>query len=169
MKTTLFILFSLFFLTGNFSVPSFDNNKKPFSERALQPSSSDTLIKMERTICFGFCPAYELIIQKNGKITFTGKEHVAHKGMAEGEMSQEHIEKLTRILRESHFMKIPSKPECKTRMTDHPSVFLTIELDGKRHSITHYHGCKGFEHEDELYDLEEKIDSLAGVDRWVEE
>lgn len=137
-------------------------------ETPLATSASDTLIKMERTLCYGFCPAYELIIQENGKITFVGKEHVAHKGRAEDEMPQENMDNLMQAVRESYFMEIPSNPDCKTRMTDLPSVFLTIEIDGRRHYVNHYHGCKGFKYEGELYDLEEKIDSLAGVGRWVE-
>jgi hypothetical protein len=123
---------------------------------------------MERTICFGPCPSYKLSIFENGKVMFIGREFVGHKGEATREMSQENLEALVQKIRDSHFMDIPSSPDCETRYTDHPSVFLTIELDDERNSITHYLGCKGFQYEDELYELEEAIDSLSGAKRWIE-
>lgn len=135
---------------------------------SIEPVTADTLVEMERTVCFGTCPSYKLSIFKNGKVMFIGREFVEHEGEATREMSQENLEALVQKIRESHFMDIPSSPDCETRYTDHPSVFLTIELDDERNSITHYLGCKGFQYEDELYELEEAIDSLSGANRWIE-
>lgn len=129
---------------------------------------SDTLVKMERTVCFGTCPAYELTIQKDGKVTFIGKQFVEQEGMVVGEMSETKMKELMQNIRESHFMEIPSDPECATRYTDMPSVFLRIHLDGNSHGVNHYHGCKGFQFEQELYNLETAIDSLAGTKVWIE-
>lgn len=136
-----------------------------------QPDSiqADTLIQMERTVCFGICPAYELTIQKDGKVIFNGKQFVEHTGIATGEISQENLDQIIKNINESYFMDIPSDPECKSRFTDMPSVFLTINVDGKSHNVSHYHGCKGFQFEKELFELEEAIDSLAGAKKWVEE
>lgn len=134
----------------------------------IHSTESDTLINMERTICFGTCPAYTLTIWKNGKVTFNGKEFVEYKGIETGKMSQEKIDKLIQKIKQSPFMEMPSSPECETRYTDMPSVFLTIKLDGERNSVSHYHGCKGFEFEEELFQLEEAIDSLAGTKKWIE-
>lgn len=169
MKIPLLLLVPLFFFIANFPLTTHKTPQNSFTREKMEIAATDTLVKMERTICYGFCPAYELIIQENGKVTFIGKSHVAHEGRAEGEISDEDLTHLIEAVQKSHFMEMPSSPECESRMTDHPSVFLTIQIDGKRHSINHYHGCKGFEYEEELYDLEEKIDSLAGVDKWVED
>lgn len=133
----------------------------------VETEQSDTLVKMERTVCFGTCPSYTLYIQENGKVTFIGKEFVEHKGMAMGEMSKEKIHLLIETIRESHFMEVASNPECKSRYTDMPSVFLTIEVEGEQNSVSHYHGCKGFRFEKQLYDLETAIDSLAGTEKWI--
>lgn len=84
-------------------------------------------------------------------------------------MSQEDLDALVQKIRDSNFMDIPSNPDCETRYTDHSSVFLTIEVDDKRNSITHYLGCKGFQYENELYKLEEAIDSLSGAKQWIQE
>lgn len=158
----LLILFLLFIVTAG----SFYNRDIPLG--ASEFSSPDTLVQMERTVCFGTCPSYTLSILEDGKITFHGREFVAHEGEATGMMTQEKLDQLKRTIRESHFMDIASNPECESRYTDHPSVFLTIRLDDKKHRINHYQGCKGFQYEEELYDLEEAIDSLSGTEKWIE-
>lgn len=131
--------------------------------------SADTLIQMERTVCFGTCPSYEVTIHGNGKVIFEGKEFVDHKGTAEGEISQKNLNQLLELIKEIDFMRIPSDPDCESWATDHPSVFLTIEIGDERNGITHYKGCRGFAHEEELYKLEVAIDSLSGAERWIGE
>lgn len=138
-------------------------------ENQMESASSDTLIHMQRTACFGFCPVYELKITKNGNVTFIGKQHVKHTGQSESQLSEENLDQMFQKIKESHFWEIPANPECESRMTDMPSVYLTIKMAGKRHHVNHYHGCRGFEYEKELTKLENAIDSLAGVEKWVGE
>lgn len=160
IKIPICALLTVFYLAGQFTIPAVKPSAPVFSV-------PDTLIQMERTLCYGTCPAYELTIYGSGKVVFEGKEFTAHKGTAEGEMSREKLSKLLRLIKEINFMQIPSNPECESRMTDHPSVFLTVEIGNERNNITHYLGCKGFEHEEELYKLETAIDSLSGAKRWI--
>lgn len=144
---------------------SFELTKKPNNSMEIPP---DTLIEMERTICYGTCPSYTLTIQGNGTVIFDGKQFVSHTGPAEDKISNDKLNDLVQLIREIDFMTIPSNPECESWMTDHPSVFLTIEIDGQRNSVTHYHGCKGFKQEEDLFKLEEAVDSLSGARRWIE-
>lgn len=150
---------------------NFETKLDSFSKFIVEAGSfkSDTLVKMERTVCFGTCPSYILSIQKNGKVTFNGKEFVEHKGVATGEITKDKLDQLIQEIHESHFMEMPSNPECESRYTDMPSVFLTIELNGERNTVNHYHGCKGFQFEQDLYELEEAIDSLANTQQWIGE
>ncbi|MDZ7719268.1 MAG: DUF6438 domain-containing protein [Balneolaceae bacterium] len=160
-KLPILILLIIFTAAGTFYNPVIPQGLSEFS-------TADTLVQMERTVCFGTCPAYTLSILKDGKVTFNGREFVDHKGIATGQMSQKNLDVLIQRIRESHFMDVPSSPECESRYTDHSSVFLTVKLEDERNSVSHYLGCKGFQYEGELYELEEAIDSLAGVDKWVE-
>lgn len=164
------LLASILFIPYFISLSQNVELKPHFLEISATVSDSvqtDTLVHMERTICFGTCPSYELTILKNGSVIFIGKEFVQQEGRAEGMISDEDMEELISAIRTSHFMEITSNPECQSRMTDHPSVFLTIQLNGKENNVTHYQGCKGFDHEDDLYDLEEAIDRLAGTQKWI--
>lgn len=147
---------------------TFDSSGTSFLHKA-DIVQTDTLVAMERTVCFGTCPAYSLTIESDGKVTFNGKQFVQHTGVVTGEMNQKNLDQLIKRIDESNFMEFPTNPECESRYTDMPSVYLTIQLDGKRNSLTHYHGCKGFEFEEDLFALEEAIDSLAGTDKWIDE
>lgn len=154
-------LFSLSLITN----PELNSRNTPgYQSDSIQ---ADTLVHMERTVCFGTCPSYSLSIESNGNVTFNGKQFVEHTGMATGEMSRENLDQLIQKIEYSHFMTMPTDPECESRFTDMPSVLLTIQMDGERNSLTHYHGCKGFEYEEELYQLEEAIDSLAATEKWI--
>lgn len=168
MRILLPFIIVMFFFASFFTGSGKHTNSVINPLSFTESMESDTLLKMERTICFGTCPSYTLSILQNGDVTFNGREFVEHKGEATGEISQENLDVLIQKIRDSHFMEIPSNPECESRMTDHPSVFLTIWLADKQHSITHYQGCKGFQYEKKLYDLEETIDSLSGAKKWVE-
>lgn len=161
-KFLIFILLALFGIASRHSNPVIPSYPSKFS-------TPDTLVQMERTICFGTCPSYTLLILEDGKVRFNGREFVRYKGEASGEMSHNNLEALVQKIKDSHFMEIPSNPDCRTRYTDHSSVFLTIKLDDNRNSITHYLGCKGFQYEKNLYELEEAIDSLSGANQWIEE
>lgn len=160
MKFLIALIFPILIILNVFSEPY---SHSVFSDFA----SADTLIQIERTTCFGTCPAYELTIHGNGRVVFEGKEFVAHKGTAEGQISREKLNQLLEFIDEINYMQIPSDPECESWATDMPSVFLTIETGGERNSITHYKGCRGFEHEEELSSLEAAIDSLAGSEKWI--
>ena len=159
----LVIILSLFFLIAvtDFSIPEIPAHSPDFS-------TPDTLVKMERTVCYGTCPSYTLTILEDGAIKFVGREFVVHQGESTGRMSQDNLEELRNRIRQSHFMEISANPTCESKYTDHSSVYLTIQLDDKKHSVNHYQGCKGFQFEENLYRLEEAIDSLSGTNRWID-
>ncbi|NBC65268.1 MAG: hypothetical protein GVY07_06335 [Bacteroidetes bacterium] len=159
----LVIILTLFLLiaVADFSIPEIPAYSPDFA-------NPDTLVQMERTVCYGTCPSYTLSILDDGKITFVGRDFVAYQGEVTGMMSQENLEELRNRIRQSHFMEIPANPTCESRYTDHSSVYLTIQLDDIKHSVNHYQGCKGFQFEEDLYRLEEAIDSLSGTERWIE-
>lgn len=163
------LLVSILFIPYLISLSLSIENLPKFSGNSFTRTDSvaDTLVKMERTTCYGTCPSYTLRILEDGKVIFNGRKFVDHKGMAEREMSQKNLKQLIQEIYDSKFMEIPSDPKCESRYTDMPSVFLTIALDGEQNSVTHYHGCKGFRYEEKLYHLEEAIDRLANAGQWI--
>jgi len=54
----------------------------------------DTLITLERTVCFGSCPNYSVSIKANGAVTFVGEEYVEVTGTVRSAISEEQVREL---------------------------------------------------------------------------
>ena len=54
----------------------------------------DTIITLERTVCFGTCPAYKLTISADGAVVFTGEEYVREKGTVHSKISKDQVKQL---------------------------------------------------------------------------
>ena len=57
------------------------------------------------------------------------------------------------------------EPGCEQYATDLPSVITEVRAGGRRKRIEHDHGC--MEAPEALTALERRIDSVAGVARWI--
>lgn len=147
----------------------------PVKLSAQKPIPKDTLITLERTICYGSCPDYKLTIAADGTVTFEGRRFVKVRGIATGHISQEDLRKLIAefdavsyfSLRDSYKTQADGCPEV---WTDNPQAITSIRMGGKSKKIVHYYGCE----EDQgksiypkvLTELEAKIDQIAGTDKW---
>ena len=58
-------------------------------------------IGIERTVCFGSCPAYSFIVSSNGNFRYEGEKHVKRAGKATGTVSVCEFEQLARFIRDS--------------------------------------------------------------------
>jgi len=56
---------------------------------------------------------------------------------------------------------------CPDHWTDFPSAVISLTIDGKTKSVEHYHGCRGLKVLDDLSELEDHVDRVAGSKRWV--
>src|SRR5205085_722560 len=54
-------------------------------------------IALERTRCFGTCPAYSVVIKADGTFTYTGKDFVTRKGEHAGTVSQHDLRNLSQF------------------------------------------------------------------------
>jgi hypothetical protein len=55
--------------------------------------------------------------------------------------------------------------ECGMYHTDAPRVDLTVRIDGRSKTVQHDYGCGGAPAS--LRSFQERVDSVAGVSRWV--
>lgn len=149
---------------------------------AAAAAVSDTVLALERTPCFGFCPVYELIIGSDGRGVLAGRAPTATFRRAV-QVSPEAVRALADQMEQGGFLTmdsayIPGHPLCSMPATDHPGAVITLWRGGQRHQIRHYHGCYAQVPADgppqpapELARLrvwEDAIDSLADVGRWVD-
>ena len=127
-------------------------------------------VAMERGPCFGTCPVYGVEIDAAGTVTFDGRRFVDQTGTATAKINPDEAAHLLRSLEADGFFElapryIHGEKECGAYHTDAPRVTLTLSLDGRSHSVQHDYGCTGAP--DVLRRMHERVDSVAGVGRWI--
>src|SRR5213078_1566078 len=97
---------------------------------------NDDAITLERTVCFGTCPAYRVTISSDGTVTFEGRQYTKTKGTATGHISASDFRKLVSEFEKIDYFSLPDeyKPGskvCPQRITDMPSANTSIHSNGK--------------------------------------
>ena len=129
-------------------------------------------ISLERTLCYGSCPAYRLSIARDGTVRFQSR-NPGEPATAAHRIAPAAFGALAGEAERIGFRSLPDeiaadRPLCGLRMTDSPSAIVTIHGSAGTKSVNDYHGCEGkSERLAELRRFEERIDSVAGSARWV--
>src|SRR5262249_10451513 len=136
-----------------------------------QKSGNDQ-ITLERGPCFGTCPIYKLTIKSDGNVTFEGQRFTKTTGVAKGKISPDDFRTLVREFEKIDYFALPDSytpgtPQCPQMVTDMPSANTSIVLKGKTKSVSHYHGCGDSGALPKLTALENKIDEVAGAQKWI--
>jgi Domain of unknown function (DUF6438) len=166
------------------------------SNQTPQTEKTELSLTLKRSSCYGRCPVYELSIQPSGKVLFEGKRFTKTKGKAESNLSEDKLKQLVSEIDKADFFALKdsyteSSGNCPSAVTDHPTVTLFIKLRGKQKTITHYLGCWDLEKQEngnlskdkievrnypynrifpqQLYNLENKIDEIIEIKRWIGE
>jgi hypothetical protein len=137
-------------------------------------SSVDSLVFLERTTCYGWCPAYRLCFQSDGTILFEGSEYTERLGLQKGASTTEEFLTLVDRLTSLGIFSMDNRydgtnPDCKQSYLDAPTVTVLIKLGDQSKRILHYHGCRGFPRESDLLKIEAAIDNSTKSSRWVGE
>lgn len=141
-----------------------------------QPIPADTLITLERSVCYGTCPDYKLTVSADGTVTFEGREYVKAKGVVKGSIPPEKLRQLIALFDEAKYFSLNDKYEtekdgCPEVWTDNPSVVTSIRINGKSKSVSHYYGCQdgrgALVYPKGLTILETQIDEIVGTQRWI--
>ncbi|AOW19988.1 DUF6438 domain-containing protein [Urechidicola croceus] len=83
------------------------------------------LITINKTPCFGDCPVYNVVVKKNGLVTFNGIKNVLNKGLVKFQLDNQQLQ----ILNEK-FSKIVTnnyKPIYDSRNPDLPSTNISFK------------------------------------------
>jgi hypothetical protein len=147
--------------------------RTPGREVAVPP---DTVITLQRTICYGMCPAYKLTIRGDGTLIYEGKEFVKTTGTVKSSVTREQLKELLSEFEKADYFSLRDSYQtmsdgCPTYWTDNPSANTSIQLGGRRKAIAHYYGCQEEEgykvYPQKLYVLESRIDEIVNSARWV--
>jgi uncharacterized protein DUF6438 len=160
---------------------------------AAPPAAPDARVALERTSCFGFCPAYRVVLYSDGSVRFTGMGDRAGRSDS-ASIAPDEVRALATRFEEAGFFAMdsaytPGERGCGISATDHPYATLTARIGGREKTVRHYYGCTGTENVDSLKAwyvdsasnspanrrgplgtlarLAMAVDSLAGTSRWV--
>jgi hypothetical protein len=160
--------------------------------QAAEPSAPPTTagepiklrVKLERTMCFGTCPAYTVAIDGAGRVEWNGTAHVVAMGRRTGRVTRRELEELSKRLDRAQFFdrneygEFPQEMECTTTGTstscsfgtsvticsDTSHTILSVSRESRVHKIDNDH-CKDTP---ELDELEDYIDRIAHTRAWIE-
>jgi hypothetical protein len=146
------------------------------SAQETVPAPADSLT-MERTPCFGTCPAYRLTLTVDGRVTFV----TTHPSGSPAIRDTVPAGTLDALLRRAEMIGFFTLPEdliatpsvCGSAWTDHPTVILRFYFPTETTVVKDYHGCPGpadgsaRELLVALRALENAVDAVTGADRWI--
>jgi len=142
----------------------------PFSPAAAVDASASSeeqpLVTMRRTMCFGTCPVYSVTVFPNGSVVYVGEKFVQATGRHERTIDEQAIARLISEIARADVFRLRDA-YTNYRITDMPSVILTISSKGRKKTIRHYLGDT--EAPDALIRLEKAVDRISGVRDWIGE
>jgi hypothetical protein len=131
-------------------------------------TAADSIV-LERTRCYGTCPAYRLSLARSGAIHFQSLNPGDSARVGTGTLAPGAFDALVAEAARIGFAGLPERisgsPLCGQQTTDSPSAYVTIFGGGGAKRVEDYHGCRGVP--PELRRFEVAIDSAAGSSRWV--
>ena len=132
---------------------------------------SNTRIELARTICYGRCPAYELVISGDGLVVYTAGAHVRIRGRRSKNIGSDAAGRLVTEFLQSGFLGWKDKYE--TEATDLPSAEISILIGAVKKMITDYgagessmYGAEA-DVRNKLEALEDRVDEAAQSAEWV--
>ncbi|MEM2140931.1 DUF6438 domain-containing protein [Nitrososphaera sp.] len=131
----------------------------PYGDRGQY---EDVTITLERTVCFGFCPDYIVTVHGNGTVVYEGRAFVAVEGTQTAQIPEQDVQELVSEFYRAGFFSLADRYE--QAVTDLPSQTTSITIDGMTKSVYRY----GSEPQ-RLAMLEDRIDEIAGTEKWVKE
>lgn len=131
------------------------------NQQKLDPGADETLplITMEKTVCYGTCPVYQIRIYSNGMADYIGEMHVQKIGLYRKQLPAETISGLIRSFQDAGFWSL--QDEYVAEITDLPTTYLSFQYQGK------YKKVKDMIHApQQLVDLENQIAAIADAPGW---
>lgn len=136
---------------------------RPSNLDELRESLPFVMVQLERTTCFGTCPAYTVTFHRDGKAVYEGREYAERKGRYVASVHPRSFGRLCCFIELMHFEKLDT--DYMTPATDLSSTHVTVDSGTHSKTVTDY----GVAAPVELWALEELIDSIAEKTEWRKE
>jgi hypothetical protein len=121
-------------------------------------------ISLERTGCFGTCPAYKVDVYGDGRVVYSGKHFVDVEGEHRYRIPVQDVAGLVESMRAKDIWSM--RPSYRAMITDNPSYDLTIDVGGTVHEIHDYVGAMvGMPVA--VTEFEDEVDKVARSAMWI--
>lgn len=120
-------------------------------------------IKLERTGCFGFCPAYTVEIRGDGAVTYCGGEFVKERGERSKRVPVESVRNLVAKFMDAGFFALQDE---YVGGVDAPFQILTFTVDGRSKRVLESLG-EGVGMPLSVPEIGDAIDAASGSRDWV--
>ena len=130
---------------------------------STSPLDPSAVVTLARTRCFGTCPAYVVTINGSGKVEFHGQSFVCAENPPSAQIDPELVRGLIAGLNAVGYFALPNFESRD--VTDFPNATVTVKIGAISHTVNHYQGDRSAPRILTL--IEQRIDEMAGVDRWV--
>jgi len=117
-------------------------------------------IGIERTRCYGTCPAYSVIINQDGTFKYTGYFHVDRMGIFSGTVSKWELRNLFSFIKDVDIESMQDRYFIP--VTDSPTTYTLVTINGRTKIISNYANSGPTT----LWAIEELIDKLILKANW---
>jgi len=121
---------------------------------------SNVTIAMQRTMCFGSCPAYQVVIAGDGKVSYCGQAFVDVQGRQTANIPPGDVRRLVDAFYAADFHSLRDK--YSAGVTDHPTIVVVLKVGDRTKRVVDY--VSGPQR---LRDLEREIDRTARTSQWI--
>lgn len=139
-------------------------SQKPVSPFPELSPSTNFLIRLSRSGCFGSCPAYAVTIHGDGTVSYEGRSYVSIDGKHTAHVSPGAVRQLLERFRDANFFSL--RNEYRAGVTDNPTYCLELVIGARKKIITDYVG-EWVGMPATVTELEEAVDQTADSARWV--
>ncbi len=131
-------------------------------------SMPETSVTLERSTCFGNCPAYSVMVTADGKVSFTGHAYVQTSTPAQ--FAAIHNALMGADFDSMHPSYASRNDGCSMMMSDQPGIKITVNDASGSRSVDFYFGCTGPLADavrPRIEQLANSIDQQLDTRRWI--
>jgi hypothetical protein len=121
-------------------------------------------VSMERTTCFGTCPAYTVVVRGDGKITYTGHHYVKVVGPSSSWLAPSARIALAEAFEKAGYFSMQDE-YANVNPTDFPWVKLSFKGGGREKAINHYTADSSAPAALDL--LEQDFDRIVEIEQFI--
>jgi hypothetical protein len=121
--------------------------------------ADNLLISLEKTPCFGTCPAYKLEIFSSGLVLFNGTGHHEMIGKYKSQLDPQALQRIVEKFKNSDFFSF--KNVYTADVHDLPTTYLFFKDNGKEKMIQDYYNAP-----QKLKELEKFVEDIIPSLRW---